>query len=255
MSFADAVRWNADGLVPAIAQDQASGRVLTLAWMNRAALSATVASGEAHYWSRSRSKLWKKGESSGHVQSVREVRVDCDRDAVLLIVDQAGGIACHTGHARCFFRRLEEGEWRDVEPVLRDPGEIYGRGGRHDAPRAEPVNDDARALSFEEARDVLASLTSTIASRRGADAATSYVASLLAADDRLLKKIGEEATEIVIAGKGGDRTQIVHEVADLWFHCLVLLARHDLSAQDVFAELARREGRSGHVEKASRGRP
>src|SRR5688500_15584624 len=105
MSYLDTIRWNADGLVPAVAQDADSGRVLTLAWMNRAALSATVASGYAHYWSRSRQKLWKKGESSGYVQAVREVRLDCDSDAVLLVVDQAGGIACHTGRARCFFRR------------------------------------------------------------------------------------------------------------------------------------------------------
>ena len=126
MSFLDHVRWNADGLVPAVAQEATTGRVLTLAWMNRAALAATVSSGDAHYWSRSRHKLWKKGESSGHVQAVREVRLDCDRDAILLIVEQAGGIACHTGRERCFFRRLEDGEWRDVEPVLRDPKEIYG---------------------------------------------------------------------------------------------------------------------------------
>jgi phosphoribosyl-ATP pyrophosphohydrolase/phosphoribosyl-AMP cyclohydrolase len=254
MSFADSVRWNAEGLVPAIAQDAATGRVLTLAWMNRTALSATVTSGHAHYWSRSRRKLWKKGESSGHVQSVREVRLDCDRDAVLLIVDQAGGIACHTGRARCFYRRLERGEWQEVEPVLRDPDAIYGRGSPPEADPAAQQNDDAPARSVDKVHDVLASLGATIASRRGADAATSYVASLLAADDRLLKKIGEEATETVIAAKDGDRRQVVHEVADLWFHCLVLLARHDLSAQDVLAELARREGRSGHAEKASRGR-
>jgi phosphoribosyl-ATP pyrophosphohydrolase/phosphoribosyl-AMP cyclohydrolase len=253
MHFSDAIRWNADGLVPAIAQDATTGRVLTLAWMNRAALSATVTTGHAHYWSRSRGKLWKKGESSGHVQSVREVRLDCDRDAVLLIVDQAGGIACHTGRARCFFRRLENGAWHDVEPVLRDPDDIYGRGGAADAPRAEPGNEGEPGRPFEATHDVLASLTATIASRRGADAGASYVASLLAADDRLLKKIGEEATEAIIAAKDGDRNQVVHEVADLWFHCLVLLARHGLAAQDVLAELARREGRSGHAEKASRG--
>jgi phosphoribosyl-AMP cyclohydrolase len=128
MSFLDAIRWNADGLVPAIAQDAASGRVLTLAWMNRDALERTVRSGQAHYWSRSRRKLWRKGEQSGHVQAVREVRLDCDGDCVLILVEQAGGIACHTGRERCFFRRLEDGEWRDVEPVLKDPAEIYGDG-------------------------------------------------------------------------------------------------------------------------------
>ena len=128
MSWLDTVQWNADGLVPAIAQDAASGRVLTLAWMNREALERTVRSGEAHYWSRSRQKLWRKGERSGHVQAVREVRLDCDGDAVLVVVEQAGGIACHTGRERCFFRRLEGGVWREVEPVLKDPAAIYGDG-------------------------------------------------------------------------------------------------------------------------------
>ncbi len=126
MSFADTVRWNADGLVPAIAQDAASGRVLTLAWMNREALERTAATHEAHYWSRSRGRLWRKGETSGHVQRVREIRLDCDEDAILLVVEQAGGIACHTGRERCFHRRLEGDEWRVDEPVLRDPKVIYG---------------------------------------------------------------------------------------------------------------------------------
>jgi len=123
----DEVRWNADGLVPAIAQDAASGRVLTLAWMNREALAQTVQRGEAVYWSRSRGRLWRKGEESGHVQRVLEMRLDCDADVVLLSVEQAGGIACHTGRERCFFRRLEEGKWVTTDPVLRDPAQIYGR--------------------------------------------------------------------------------------------------------------------------------
>ncbi len=122
----DEVRWNGDGLVPAIAQDAVNGRVLTLAWMNRDALSRTQATRTAHYWSRSRAKLWQKGESSGHVQTVREIRVDCDADTILLLVEQAGGIACHTGHERCFYRVLQDGAWREVEPVLKDPREIYG---------------------------------------------------------------------------------------------------------------------------------
>ena len=127
-AWLDAVRWNADGLVAAIAQDAATDRVLTLAWMNREALERTAATGEAHYWSRSRMKLWRKGEQSGHVQAVREIRLDCDADAILLRVDQVGGIACHTGHERCFFLKLEEGAWHDVEPVLKDPKAIYGDG-------------------------------------------------------------------------------------------------------------------------------
>jgi phosphoribosyl-AMP cyclohydrolase len=122
----DAVKWTADGLVPAIAQEVGSGKVLTLAWMNRESLALTAATREAHYWSRSRGKLWRKGEESGHVQQVREIRLDCDGDAILLMVRQVGGIACHTGRERCFFRKLEGGRWVAVDPVLKDPQVIYG---------------------------------------------------------------------------------------------------------------------------------
>jgi phosphoribosyl-AMP cyclohydrolase len=128
MGYLDEIRWNADGLVAAIAQDAASLKVLTLAWMNRDALARTNDTREAHYFSRSRNKLWRKGESSGHVQRVREIRLDCDGDAIVLLVEQAGGIACHTGHERCFFRTLAGGAWHDVEPVLKDPKAIYGDG-------------------------------------------------------------------------------------------------------------------------------
>jgi len=123
----EAVKWDARGLAPAIAQEAESGRVLTLAWMNREALAETVRSGRAVYWSRSRGKLWHKGEASGHAQKVREVRIDCDADAILLSVEQVGGIACHTGRARCFYRRLENGRWIETEAVLKDPAMIYGK--------------------------------------------------------------------------------------------------------------------------------
>ena len=126
--WVDAIRWNGDGLVPAIAQDAATHRVLTLAWMNREALTRTRDTREAHYWSRSRRSLWRKGETSGHAQKVREIRLDCDADAILLLVEQVGGIACHTGRERCFFRRLERDRWVEVEPVLKDPAAIYGHG-------------------------------------------------------------------------------------------------------------------------------
>ncbi len=122
----DAIAWNADGLVPAIAQDAATGEVLMLAWMNRESFAQTLATGQAVYWSRSRSRLWRKGETSGHFQQVVEVRLDCDADAILLRVEQVGGIACHTGRRRCFFRRLEQdgggARWQVTEPVLADPG-------------------------------------------------------------------------------------------------------------------------------------
>lgn len=128
MEWIEQVKWADDGLVAAVAQDAASGKVLTLAWMNRTALERTADTGEAHYWSRSRRSLWRKGETSGHAQKVREIRLDCDGDAILLIVEQVGGIACHTGRERCFFRRLEHGRWVEVEPVLKDPTALYGHG-------------------------------------------------------------------------------------------------------------------------------
>ena len=119
------LKWNSDGLVPAIAQDHQSGEVLMLAWMNREALQLSSEQGRAVYWSRSRQKLWFKGEESGHVQSVLEIRVDCDADVVLLQVEQMGGIACHTGRRRCFFRVLKAGEWEIDEEIIKNPDEIY----------------------------------------------------------------------------------------------------------------------------------
>ncbi len=121
----DEVRWGPDGLVPAIAQEQGSGQVLMVAWMNREALALTAAEGCAVYWSRSRGKLWRKGEESGHQQKVLAIRLDCDEDVILLTVEQAGGIACHTGRHHCFFRTLRDGRWESVEPILKAPEMIY----------------------------------------------------------------------------------------------------------------------------------
>jgi phosphoribosyl-AMP cyclohydrolase len=125
LSFLDEVPWNGDGLIAVVAQDSKSDRVLTVAWMNREALKETVETQQAVYWSRSRKRLWRKGEESGHVQKVRELRIDCDSDAILLKVEQVGGIACHTGRESCFFRRLENGRWETIDPVLKDPSLIY----------------------------------------------------------------------------------------------------------------------------------
>jgi phosphoribosyl-AMP cyclohydrolase len=124
-NWLDKVNWAPDGLVPAVAQEAASGRVLTLAWMDRAALKKTVETGEVHYWSRSRQKLWHKGEQSGHVQKVRSIRLDCDEDVILIEVEQVGGIACHTGRHSCFFQKLVNGEWVTTDPVMKDPQSIY----------------------------------------------------------------------------------------------------------------------------------
>ncbi|WP_421683418.1 phosphoribosyl-AMP cyclohydrolase [Stutzerimonas urumqiensis] len=129
MSWLDEINWNAEGLVPAIAQDHRSGRVLMMAWMNREALALTADEGRAIYWSRSRGKLWRKGEESGHVQKLHELRLDCDADVVVLMVEQLGRIACHTGRESCFYRVYRDGEWHTVDPVLKDPTAIYGGSG------------------------------------------------------------------------------------------------------------------------------
>ncbi|KJV32077.1 phosphoribosyl-AMP cyclohydrolase [Aquitalea magnusonii] len=124
-NWLDEVKWDAQGLVTAIAQDSATGRVLMVAWMNRESLQLTADTGIAHYWSRSRQKLWKKGEESGHLQTVDELRLDCDGDVIVMQIRQAGGIACHTGRESCFYRRFENGGWTIVDAVLKDPDAIY----------------------------------------------------------------------------------------------------------------------------------
>jgi phosphoribosyl-AMP cyclohydrolase len=126
---ADRVHWNEQGLVPAIAQDWQSGEVLMLAWMNAEALQLTLSEQRAVYWSRSRGALWRKGESSGHIQRLHELRIDCDGDTVLMKVEQVGGVACHTGRRHCFYQRLEATGWVETDAVVRDPAEIYGSGG------------------------------------------------------------------------------------------------------------------------------
>lgn len=125
MSYLDELKWDEKGLIPAIAQDYQTGRVLMVAWMNRESLELSVREGRAIYFSRSRQKLWRKGEESGHVQKLHEVQLDCDNDVLVLKVEQIGGIACHTGRESCFYKKLDQGQWVAVEPVLKDPNEIY----------------------------------------------------------------------------------------------------------------------------------
>ena len=124
-TWLDDIKWTKEGLVPAIAQDAVTGRVLMFAWMNRESLVLTVQTQEAVYFSRSRNKLWHKGEESGHIQKIKSIRVDCDNDVILLAVDQLGGIACHTGRQSCFFKELKNGEWQSVDAIIKDPGDIY----------------------------------------------------------------------------------------------------------------------------------
>jgi phosphoribosyl-AMP cyclohydrolase len=124
-AWLDELAFDAEGLIPAVAQEAGTGKILMLAWMNREALAETASSGQAVYWSRSRKRLWRKGEESGHRQLIKGIRLDCDADVVVLEVEQVGGIACHTGHGRCFYRKLENGMWVETDPVIKEPGQIY----------------------------------------------------------------------------------------------------------------------------------
>ena len=270
-----AVNFNTDGLIPAIAQDYQSGRILMMAWMNAEALALTAQTQTAVYFSRSRNKLWHKGESSGHTQTVHDIRLDCDADVIVLSVTQAGGIACHTGRESCFYQSLdlsgETPEWHTVDKVLKDPADIY------DTPKpASTQSDTEHTVMNPDADDrqahahkgsVLQQLDNVLAERKHADADSSYVASLYAKGlNKILEKVGEESTESIIAAKDlancdeaqnkahydAARHELIYEVADVWFHTLVGLAWFDIESDAVLNELGRRFGLSGIDEKASR---
>ncbi|MEX1324617.1 MAG: bifunctional phosphoribosyl-AMP cyclohydrolase/phosphoribosyl-ATP diphosphatase HisIE, partial [Synechococcaceae cyanobacterium] len=211
-AFIDALRFNEAGLIPAVAQDWLDGAVLMVAWMNREAIVRTCASGEVHYWSRSRQELWHKGSTSGHIQTLRGLRYDCDADVLLVTVEQAGAVACHTGARSCFY---EQGP----EPSAGGPG-------------APPPP-----------ADVCTELMRVIEGRRDRPEPGSYTNRLLeGGDNRILKKIGEESAEFVMACKDDDPGAIAGEAADLVFHLQVALAHHGVSWRDVQEVLARRPG-------------
>ncbi len=214
------LRWDDRGLLPAVAQHARSGAILMLAWMNAEALERTRATGLAHFYSRSRQRLWQKGESSGNTLRVVELRVDCDSDAILLQVEPAGP-TCHTGASSCFFRRFDAAD--------------------DDGPRGAPaaIADRLYALLCDR--------------RDRADASTSYTRSLLdGGPPAILAKIAEEHQELADELAGGEPAAIVHETADLLFHVLVGLVAREVPLADIWTELERRFGVSGHVERASR---
>ncbi len=199
------LRFNEQGLIPAIAQDYLDGTVLMLAWMNREALQKTLETGDVWYWSRSRQELWHKGETSGHFQKLRGIRYDCDSDALLLTIEQVGEIACHTGERSCF-HQLE--------------GQI----------KAPPA-------------DMLTELSNVINDRRDHPNPDSYTCKLLTGgDNKILKKIGEESAEVVMACKDDDPAEIAGEVADLFYHTLVALSHHRVDLRAVYQKLAERRG-------------
>ena len=274
-----AVNFNADGLIPAIAQDSVSGRILMMAWMNAESLQLTAQTQTAVYFSRSRAKLWHKGESSGHTQRVHDIRLDCDADVIVLSVTQAGGIACHTGRESCFYQRLDLSgqtpEWQTVDKVLKDPAEIYHANATtqtipeiSEAPSLNTVNSETiQNDSDPSAHSILQQLDQVLAERKKANSDSSYVASLYAKGlNKILEKVGEESTESIIAAKdfancdeNTDKAQydearheLIYEVADVWFHTRVGLAWFDIESDAVLNELGRRFGLSGIDEKAAR---
>jgi len=217
----DTFKWDDRGLLPAVAQEVGTGRVLMVAWMNREALDKTVETGLAHYWSRSRQSLWKKGATSGNLQHVESIRVDCDKDTVLLRVRAEGGIACHTGRPSCFYLDIDGQEL------------------------ATPPDTEA----------VLGLLMRVIESRKGADPSESWTAKLLDRGvTKISAKITEESGELVQALSSEGDVQVVKESADVLYHVMVGLASRGLRMEDVTDELVRRFGVSGLMEKASRGR-
>lgn len=201
----DRIRYDDRGLVPAIVQDHLDGTVLMMAWMNRESLAKTLETGQTWFWSRSRQELWHKGATSGHLQNVRSLRYDCDSDALLVVVEQVGDIACHKGERSCF-HQLEEDK---ISP-----------------PPADALSD----------------LYATIRDRRDNPADESYTCKLLAGgDNKILKKIGEEAAEVVMACKDDAPAEIAGEVADLFYHALVALAHHNVELREVYKVLDRRK--------------
>jgi phosphoribosyl-ATP pyrophosphohydrolase/phosphoribosyl-AMP cyclohydrolase len=245
----DDVKFDAHGLIPAIAQDRETGRILMVAWMNKEALLLTAERQQGVYFSRSRQKIWHKGESSGHTQDVHEVRLDCDGDVIVLQITQKGGIACHTGRESCFYRVLTPEGWQIVDAVKINPEAIYGSAAQHDHSLADQT-------AVNETMDVLAQLGRIVQERKNADPSSSYVASQYHKGlNKILEKVGEEAFETVLAAKDASETDtqdLIYETADLWFHAIVMLGQFNVPPQAVLDELSRRFDLSGLVEKASR---
>ncbi|BBB92361.1 MAG TPA: bifunctional phosphoribosyl-AMP cyclohydrolase/phosphoribosyl-ATP diphosphatase HisIE [Methylomusa anaerophila] len=212
----DGIRYDANGLVPAIVQDEATGTVLMLAYMNRESLMKTIATGYTWFYSRSRNSLWHKGETSGHVQKVKDIFYDCDADTLLVKVEQTG-VACHEGTFSCFSRKLGQKQ-SEIERVA-DPQAEYG----------------------EASITILHELYHIINDRKLNPKEGSYTTYLFdKGQDKILKKVGEESAETIIASKNNSKTEILYEMADLWYHCLVLLAYHGITPTELFAELKSR---------------
>lgn len=237
MKYLDNLNFNDDGLIPAIVQEIETDEVLMMAYMNQEAVTKTVKTGYTWFWSRSRQELWKKGESSGHLQQVEEIKLDCDGDTLLVKVRQTGG-ACHTGYYSCFYRQLNSSEEFEVtDRKVFDPDEVYG----------EKVSKDSEEKTGNQLvpkgslPQILQEVYQVVLDRKKNPVDDSYTCYLFNEGlDKILKKVGEEATEVVIASKNGDKEEIVAEIADLLYHLLVLLNYHEISLNQVYDELASR---------------
>jgi phosphoribosyl-ATP pyrophosphohydrolase/phosphoribosyl-AMP cyclohydrolase len=225
-NIVEKIDWAKSDLIPVIAQDYQTNRVLMLAYMDKEALTLTLKTKKAHYYSRSKKRIWMKGESSSNIQNIKEIYLDCDSDTLLLKIEQVGGVACHTGRESCFFTKLESGEVS---------GEV-----------------DTKTISNYS---VIDKLYHTIQERKNSDPKSSYVASLLnKGENSYLKKVVEEAGEFSFAVKDNDESEIIYEAADLAFHTLVALADKNINPDLIKQELARRFGMSGIEEKESRNK-
>ncbi len=215
-SLLDSLVYNEQGLIPAIVQDHLDGTVLMMAWMSRESLEKTLQTGQTCFWSRSRQRLWLKGETSGHIQRVKQVQVDCDRDTLLILVEQVGEIACHTGARSCFFTPVTPTE-------------------------ATAAKSDLNHLTAGYGADTLSQVFAVVQQRQAFPQPDSYTSKLLAkGDNAILKKLGEETAEVVMAAKDNDPQSLASEVADLWYHCLVALAHHHVDIRDVYRQLQAR---------------
>lgn len=245
--FLSRLKFGRDGLIPAIVQDVASGQVLMMAYMNREAVEKTLATGETWFWSRSRQKLWHKGETSGNVQRVRKLYFDCDADTLLVQVEQRDA-ACHEGYFSCFHYLVDGGEVRVEGERVFDPEEVYGRrdGGAAEGQVASVFpGDSAKRVAPGDAGAgesigplVLRDLYGVIKERQKFRPEGSYTAALFEAGlEEILKKVGEEAVEVVVAGAKGRNGNLVAETADLLYHLLVLLAEAGVDLEEIWAEL------------------
>ena len=245
--------WGKSPLMPAIVQDSSSKEVLMLAFMDKQALTLTLESGYMHYFSRSKNRIWKKGERSGHTQKVESIALDCDNDALLFIITQVGA-ACHTGHKSCFFTTLDSSS--TILESQTSPESTFLtalKSSPLESTFASSSPSDLAQVYGIQAYDIMDTLYHTLLERKGAPESSSYTASLYAKGvNGFGKKIIEEAGEVVLALKDKDSAQIVYECADLLYHILVGLAYYNIHPEQVLAELQRRFGLSGLEEKAQR---